>query len=91
MKQFKTIIKHAAGLHARPAVNFVNLAKKFESEIEVVNLTRDAEKKASAKSIVGLIKIACAKEQEIQVTLTGSDEEAAAAALLDFLEAGEEE
>jgi len=47
------VIAGKAGLHARPATSFVNLAKSFESEIRV----RRGEQTANGKSLISLLKL----------------------------------
>lgn len=90
MKTARFVVKHAVGLHARPAGRFVKLAKGFESTITVCNLTRGSEA-VDAKSLVKVIKIAAAQNHEIELTVEGDDEEPAIAAITDFLEQVSEE
>lgn len=90
MKTGTFTVKHAVGLHARPAGKFVKLAKSFESEIQVRNITRDSET-VNAKSLVKVIKIAAAQNHEVQVSIEGPDEDDALAALTSFLEEVPEE
>tara|TARA_B100000614_G_scaffold184861_1_gene165406 strand:- start:743 stop:1021 length:279 start_codon:yes stop_codon:yes gene_type:complete len=84
MKTQTFTVKHAVGLHARPAAKFVKLAKGFESTISVRNISRGGDT-VDAKSLVKVIKIAAAQHQEIEITVDGSDEETAFAALEEFL------
>lgn len=81
MKEFKYEITDPAGIHARPAGEFVKMASKFSSE---VNLTKDG-KTVSAKKIFGVMGLAVKQGQEITVTIEGSDEDTAAAELEAFL------
>ena len=78
-------IKHAVGLHARPAARFVKLAKSFTSNISVRNVTRDGAV-VDAKSLVKVIKIAAAQHQEVEITVDGDDEADAMTAIAAFLE-----
>lgn len=84
MKEVKATIKHAVGLHARPAARFVKLAKGFESQIRITNLSRESDE-VDAKSLVKVIKIAAAQDHEVHVTAEGPDEADAIAALEEFL------
>jgi phosphoenolpyruvate-protein phosphotransferase (PTS system enzyme I) len=68
------------GLHARPATEFVKLARAFASDIEVV---RDG-KSANAKSPVKLMLLGVKEDDEIVVRASGVDEAAAVDALCDF-------
>ncbi len=47
------ILANKSGLHARPASIFVQLAKKFQSEIKI----RKGEKEANAKSILSVLSL----------------------------------
>jgi phosphotransferase system HPr (HPr) family protein len=72
------------GLHARPAGKFVKLAKSFPCSIKIKNLTRGGEE-VDAKSLVKVIKIACAHQHHVQLTLEGEEEDKARDAILAFL------
>ena len=84
MKEFDATIKHAVGLHARPAARFVKIAKGFESTIRITNNSRGSDE-VDAKSLVKVIKIAAAQNHEVHIRAEGSDEEEAAKALEEFL------
>ena len=79
------IISFAVGLHARPAGRFVKLAKGFESTIWIRNLTRDGEA-VDAKSLLKVMKIACARHHTVELCFDGTDEAAARDAILQFLQ-----
>ena len=81
MKEFKYVITDPAGIHARPAGEFVKAASKFESE---VNITKDG-RTVSAKKIFGVMGLAAKQGQEIIITVNGSDEDTAIAELEEFL------
>jgi len=74
------------GLHARPAMQFVELANKFSSKIEVSNgvLTVDA------KSIMSVMRLAATKGTVLTITADGSEEETeqAVASLAKLVEDG---
>jgi phosphocarrier protein len=82
MQQAKVLVQHEAGLHARPAVQFVKLAKQYKSNI---NLTRNG-KTVSAKSMVLVLTLAVNKGSEIEITTEGEDEKEALAALTQLIE-----
>jgi phosphotransferase system HPr (HPr) family protein len=84
MKTGTFAVVHAVGLHARPAGRFVKLAKSFESEIQLRNVTRGSDP-VNAKSLLKVIKAAAAQGHEIELSIDGSDEEEALAALAAFL------
>ena len=77
MQQFNLVIHNATGLHARPARVFVDIAKQYESVIQV----RHGTKQANAKSLISLLTLGVTGGQIIYVDITGSDEEVAAVAL----------
>lgn len=77
-----TIVRVHDGLHARPATRFVNLAKSFESDIELIK----ADKSASAKSSVKLMLLGVKENEEVIVRATGADAIEAVEALIGYLE-----
>ena len=76
-----------AGLHARPATTFVEIAKQFESEIRV----RHQAKVANGKSLVSLLKLGADKHAGLRLMARGSDEDAALRALAAAVEQGLED
>ena len=58
------------GLHARAAARFVQLASKYESDIQV----QHNGKKVNGKSIMGIMMLAAAKGSTIEVIASGPDE-----------------
>ena len=77
MKSFKVVLTNEEGLHARPAMDFVDEAQRFKSAIHVL---KDGQK-ASAKSFVGVMGLGGCQGDEIEVVAEGEDEEAAIGAL----------
>lgn len=77
-----TIVRVHDGLHARPATRFVNLAKGFESDIELIK----AEKSVSAKSAVKLMLLGVKENDEVTVRATGADAAEAVEALIGYLQ-----
>ena len=77
MRQLNFVIENATGLHARPAKVFVQTAKQFKADIRVLHGT----KKVNAKSLIALLALGVTHGSEIQVELTGVDEDLAAEAL----------
>jgi phosphocarrier protein HPr len=82
MQQAKVVVKHEAGLHARPASLFVKLAKQFSSDIKITS----NGKTVSAKSLVLIITLAVQPNAEIEVRADGSDEQEAITALIGLVE-----
>ncbi len=77
MKKLDITIDNPTGLHARPAKYFVQVAKKFKSDIR---LLRDG-KKANAKSLVSILTLGVKCGHEIQIVVEGVDEDQALDAL----------
>ncbi|SCY21966.1 phosphoenolpyruvate--protein phosphotransferase [Microvirga guangxiensis] len=70
------------GLHARPATQFVKLAKSFQSDIELVR----GEQGVSAKSSVKLMLLGVKENDELIIRASGEDAAVAMDALARFLE-----
>jgi phosphoenolpyruvate-protein phosphotransferase len=66
-----------AGLHARPAAAFVDIARQFESEVRV----RHIGKVANGKSLLSLLKLGAGTRAGIRIMARGSDADAALEAL----------
>lgn len=77
-------VSEAAGLHARPAALLVKLAQGFDSAIEV---SRDG-RKASAKSITGILMLGVDCGSEVVVTAEGRDADEAMAAIEELFACG---
>lgn len=80
MQKFTYVIKANQGIHARPAGQLVNVAKKFESEI----ILTAKEKSADLKRILALMSLGIKQNEEITVKIIGMDEEKAAEELKQF-------
>ncbi|MCG8350772.1 MAG: phosphoenolpyruvate--protein phosphotransferase [Chloroflexales bacterium] len=78
MQQLDLVIHNSTGLHARPARVFVDLAKQYQSAIRI----RHGEKQVNAKSLISVLTLGVTHGQQIQVEVSGEDEEAAAAAIV---------
>jgi len=72
------------GLHARPAMQFVETANRYNSKIEVSNgvLTVDA------KSIMSVMRLAATCGSSLTITIDGSDAAEAAEALAELVRSG---
>lgn len=77
-------IQGGAGLHARPATHFVNVAKQFQSDIQV----RYRGKTANGKSLVSLLRLGAAQGATIEIGAQGPDEAAAVRALQEAVAQG---
>ncbi|MBT4385460.1 MAG: HPr family phosphocarrier protein [Betaproteobacteria bacterium] len=85
----KIQILNNLGLHARASAKLTQLASQYQSEIWI---SRD-EKRVNAKSIMGVMMLAAAKNVFLDIEINGSDEEEALAAIksliLDFFGEGQ--
>ena len=82
MQKATVVVRHEAGLHARPAAHFVKLAKQFNADIKVTS----KEKTVSAKSMVLLMTLAVQPNTPIELTASGADEQEAVDALVKLVE-----
>jgi len=80
-------ITNGLGLHARAAARFVHTASAFSARIRVAR----GEREMDGKSIMGLLLLGAAQGTVITITASGSDEQAAVAALCALVERGFEE
>lgn len=76
-------IVNETGLHARPASDFVALAGKFRSKIEIQKVGK--ESRCNAKSIIMLLTLGLAKGETAVLTAEGEDEQAAVEALAELM------
>ena len=74
-------IEISTGLEARPVAVFVQVASQFESSIYV----EVGNKKVNAKSIMGMMSLGLAQDEEVIVSAEGNDEEAAVENLSQYL------
>jgi len=63
------VIRNQTGLHARPAREFVNLAKRFQSEIHV----QHGAKRANGKSVASLLTLGVRPGSTIRIEIVGPD------------------
>lgn len=88
MAEAQVEVRNPSGLHARPAATFVKAAGGFSADIRVVNLTRNPEKSAAAKSVLGVLGLGVAKGHSIRVSAEGADADEAVRALVELVESG---
>ncbi len=81
MPELSLTIINKLGLHARAAAKLVNTANAFDSEILISN----GQRQVNAKSIMGVMMLAAAKDSKIIVNATGGDAEQALTALQDLV------
>ena len=85
MAEREATVGHEAGLHGRPAAQFIKTAKRFSSQIVVIKGDREVNAKSVMK-ITGLAK----KGEKIKIRAEGEDAEEAVDALAELISANEQ-
>jgi len=80
----EVVVKNEVGLFARPATFFIQKANEFQSSIWI----EKEERRANAKSLLGVLSLAVTADTEIKIIADGVDEEAAVDSLIKLVEAG---
>jgi len=80
----RTTIRNQLGLHARPAMAFVDAASRFECEVHVRRT--DGDEVVDGKSIMQMLLLAATQGTELEIVCNGPDAEAALSALLALVE-----
>jgi phosphocarrier protein HPr len=75
-------ITNRRGLHARASARFVTLASSFDA---VVTVTKDGSS-VTGTSIMGLMMLAAAPGDSVEVAATGAQADEALAALVELIE-----
>ena len=88
MPETTLTVRNPSGLHARPAATFVRAAAGFASEVQVTNLTRDPQRSASAKSVLGVMGLGVSSGHEIRLSADGPDADEALDTLSRLVESG---
>lgn len=81
MIQQPITIINKLGLHARAAAKLVATASEFDSDIEIVK----GSQKVNAKSIMPVMMLAASKGTEVELLISGPDEELARDKLVDLI------
>ncbi|MDX2131113.1 MAG: HPr family phosphocarrier protein [Planctomycetota bacterium] len=80
-------IVNRLGLHARPAMTFVDVASTFQCAIRVCKGDTDVD----GKSIMQMMMLAASQGSELRITAEGADADAALVALKRLVESGFDE
>lgn len=88
MAEAEVEVRNPSGLHARPAATFVKAAGAFASAVELVNLSRDAARAASAKSVLGVMGLGISRGHRVLIRAEGADAGEAVAALVELVGSG---
>jgi phosphotransferase system HPr (HPr) family protein len=78
------IIGNKLGLHARPAMLFVEAASGYEAEITVRRT--DQRETVDGKSIMQMMMLAATQGTKVEIAASGSDADTAVKALVDLVE-----
>ena len=81
MKEFSYVNRDAQGIHIRPAGELVKLVKSFES---IVTIAKGA-KSVNASRVFAVMGLGAKQGETVCFRIEGADEEAAAAALEEFM------
>jgi phosphocarrier protein len=71
-------ISNKLGLHARASAKFTKLAGTFRSDVSISR----GDRSVNAKSIMGVMMLAAGLGSEVQIEVSGDDEQSAMDALL---------
>ncbi len=82
MKTVTATVSDPVGFHLRAAGRIVKLTKTFASEVTI----RYNGRVANAKSIMGLASLAAECGTEVEIEISGTDEEDATARILQLIE-----
>jgi len=87
----EVVIRNRLGLHARPAMQFVDVANQFKSEVRV-HKGGEEPVDADGKSVMQMIILAATEGTPLRIEAEGEDAEQAIGKLTELVEAkfGEE-
>ncbi len=86
MQDARVTLVNPLGLHMRAAAKIVKLTSQFESSITIVRPNRD--RRADARSILGILELGAKEGTELVIEVEGSDESAALVAVKDLIQKG---
>ncbi len=78
------VVQNQVGLHARPATFFIQRANEFRSSIWV----EKEERRANAKSLLGVLSLGVTGGTDIRIIADGQDENEAVEALANLVNSG---
>ena len=77
-------VQNQVGLHARPATFFIQKANSYKSSVWIEN----SDRRANAKSLLGVLSLGITKGKEITIIADGADEKEAVDGLVDLILSG---
>ncbi|HEY0879327.1 MAG TPA: HPr family phosphocarrier protein [Zeimonas sp.] len=87
MTRAEVVVVNRLGLHARPSARLTATASRYRSEVWIAKGTR----RVNAKSIMGVMMLAAAKDSTLVIEAEGPDEADAVEALRTLIASGFEE
>ena len=81
----QTRIYNTLGLHARPAMQFVDMASQFKSSVKVFS-SGEEPGEADGKSVMQMIILAATEGTPLRIEAEGEDAEEAVAKLAELVE-----
>ncbi|MGI8657629.1 MAG: HPr family phosphocarrier protein [Candidatus Limnocylindria bacterium] len=88
MAEREVEVRNPSGLHARPAATFVRAAAGYGADVTITNLTRNPDKSASAKSVLGVMGLGVSSGHRIRIAAEGADADTAVAGLTELVDSG---
>ncbi len=85
----EVIINNKLGLHARPAMVFVEVASKYQADVAVKRC--DQSEVVNGKSIMQMMMLAATKGTRICITASGSDADDAIKGLAELVDSNFQE
>ena len=82
-------IASATGHHARPASQFVQVAKGFDCDVRIANIDKGTAP-VNAKSIMMILAAGLGTGTKVEITCDGADEQDALKALLEIKDGSEQ-
>ncbi len=80
----EVVVQNKIGLHARPATFFIQKANEFKASIWV----EKEERRANAKSLLGVLSLGIIGGTSIKIIADGPDEEDAVKSLVNLVQSG---
>ena len=75
-------LKNKYGMHARPAMQFVEIASRYESKLIVIKDGKDVD----GKSIMGMMTLAAEKGADLTLKANGNDADEMLARIADLID-----
>ncbi|MEE9272575.1 MAG: HPr family phosphocarrier protein [Robiginitomaculum sp.] len=93
LKSGRVTLCNKRGLHARASAKFVALAAKYDAKIEVTSVNDIRQETVEGDSIMELLMLGSAYGEDISITASGPEAQAAVNALIDLVKTrfGEDE